>query len=135
MIRRRKPNIIIRIIYNPKMLTIFGLIIILLISYPIAKNISKHYEISQEVKELEKEISQLKDKNSNLKSVLDYMGTDQFVQEQARLNLNYNVVVIKDKNETDTANSISDNNVDNQNEISYNKIIGNPLKWWHYFFN
>ena len=69
----RKKNIFLRIIYNPKFLALVGLIIIILISFPLAKNVSKRYKINQEIKDLELEIAEYELKNKDLKQLIKYL--------------------------------------------------------------
>jgi len=57
MINRKRKNLFIKIFSSQKLLALLGLIIIILISLPLAKNVSRRYRINQEIKELEKEIS------------------------------------------------------------------------------
>ena len=123
---------ITKLFYSPKFITLVGFIILILISIPLAKNISKRYVVNQEVMDLEQEISDLESKNKDFKIFVSYLESDQFVEEQARLKLGLKkpgeeVIVLK---EDLTASSSQTNlaNNDNQN-------IPNYLKWWNYFFN
>ncbi len=136
MPRPRKRNLIISVILHPITISIFGILILFSISFPLAKKYSQRHEVSQEVKDLQKEIAAQEEKNSELKGMMDYLQTDQFVEEQARVNLNYRkegeaVAVIKDERIglnfalVDSANS---------KHPSQNTRSRNPQKWWQYFF-
>lgn len=131
MSKTKKKKRIIKILYNPKFLFIIGLLIILLISIPLYKNISKKYIVDNEIKELENEIRELESKNKDFKNLISYLESDQFVEEQARLKLGLkkpgeSVVVMK------TDDSISSTTI--QDNLA-NADIGNPQRWWDYFFN
>ncbi len=137
MIYKRDGNIFKRILYNPKFLAFLGLGIIVLISFPLSKNISKKYKIGQEIKELEKEINDLEYKNNDFKKLISYLESDQFVEEQAKLNLGLKkqgeeAVIVKEKNETADfgINDLAKGEADNKS-LNYS----NPQRWWNYFFN
>jgi len=122
--------------------TVIGLLIIVFISIPLAKNVSKQYKVNKEIDSLKNEIDDLGNKNLQFKSLIGYMQSDQFVDEKARLNLNYkqageSVVVIKNEDERDTivgnTSRLSDTTSaegNNQNLKSNN----NFQKWLKYFF-
>lgn len=137
MIYKRDKNIFKRILYNPKFLAFIGLSIIILISFPLSKNISKKYKIDQEIKELEREISDIEYKNNDFKKLIAYLESDQFVEEQARLNLGLKkhgeeAVIIKEKNETINF-EISELIKGKADSESLN--YSNPRRWRNYFFN
>lgn len=134
--RRRRHNILTRIIYNPKFLAFLGLVILILISIPLAKNVSKRYNINKEVRELGKEIEELEYKNKDLKDLIIYLESDQFVEEQARLNLGLKkegeqAIVIEDI----SPRQLLDSGEENSGELASAKNLTNPQKWWRYFFN
>jgi len=133
---QKEKNILNKIIFSPIALSIVGLVIIVAISIPLARNISKQYEINKEMKDLENEISNLESKNNKLNGLIEYLESEEFVDEKARLNLNYKkegeeVVVIKEKE------LISDHNIDGliSGFRDNNEGASNPKKWWNYFFN
>jgi len=137
MIKKRGVNLP-RVLYNHKFLALLGLIIIFLISFPLAKNISQRYKIDQEIKELEKEIIEIESKNKDLKELVTYLESDQFVEEQARLNLGLKkigeeAVIIKEQAEeinpeTGEVVKRSDDN------LTADSSVTNPRRWWKYFF-
>lgn len=117
--------------------------IIILISIPMAKNVSKRYDINKEIEKLQAEIKEMEKKNNELSKLADYLESDQFITEQAKLNLNYKnpgeeMVVIKDKDaenikiEDDDKNSVFDMKAVDANKKKTKK---NPQQWWDYFFN
>ncbi|MEA3463971.1 MAG: septum formation initiator family protein [Patescibacteria group bacterium] len=144
MAKSRDKNIIIRILLNPKTLALFGLIIIVLISLPLAKNISRRYRVNQEIKDLEQEIAGLEDNNINLKKFINYLTSDQFVEKEARLNLGLKkpgeeaaVIKIENANEGQEQEKAADSAIFNPAGSSKNqpiKILNNPQKWQRYFF-
>jgi cell division protein FtsB len=127
MIRRKKNNLSKKYL-NQKLFALLLIILIVLISIPLAKNISKRYEVNIEIRDLEDEISGVEAKNKELGNLIDYLKSDQFLEEQARLNLNLKkegekVVIVK--NETLATTSESNNP---------GVEISNFQRWINYFF-
>ena len=85
MFRKSNKNFISRFLFNSKTFAFIGLVIIVLISIPLAKVTSQRYKVDQEIKELEQEIIDLEKKNIDLKEFIDYLESNQFIEEQARL--------------------------------------------------
>jgi len=137
MINKNKKNIITRILFNSKTLALLGLIIIVLISIPLAKKVSQRYKIDQEIKELEDEIAELENKNVNLKEFINYLESDQFVEEQARLQFGLKkegeeVAVIKSEEEGQAQEQIG---ADKSRQVDVMLSVNNPQRWWRYFFD
>ena len=143
MYQKIKKNLFKRIIFHKATISIVGFLVIVFISIPLAKNVSKNYNINKEVVKLEEEIDRLKDKNGELGKMIDYLKSDQFIDEQAKLNLNYKkageeLVVINSKEEQaektgDEAKNIY--NIQGFNKQIKEKEITNPKRWGYYFFN
>lgn len=144
MFRKDKKNLLTRFLLNQKTLALAGLAVIVLISFPLAKNISQRYKISQEIKELEAEINNLENQNTNLKEFMNYLESDQFVEERARLNLGLK----KEGEEVAVINNESSETQNNANKEESAAAgifgiekeepvepVGNPRKWWRYFFS
>lgn len=144
MFKKDKQNLLKRILFNQKTLALLGLSIIVLISFPLAKNISQRYRISQEIKELEAEINNLENQNTSLKEFIDYLESDQFVEERARLNLGLKkegeeVAVINGEYSEIKNNGNKEEGaatgIFGMEKEEPAKPVGNPRKWWRYFFN
>jgi cell division protein FtsL len=134
MIKKENKNFISKILYSQKFLALVGLVLIVLLSFPLARSISKRYQIDKEINDLDREITEVETKNKDLKQLISYLESDQFVEEKARLNLGLkkegeNVVVIKESS-LSTSDSIF-----NQNEIDSSENFSNFKKWCKYFFN
>ena len=127
---------------NQIVLSILGVLIVVAISMPLAKNLSKQYKVNKEITQLSQEINDLDGKNEELKNLIDYLETDQFTDQQARLNLNYkkngeNVLVIKSKDDNYSSDDLNNSikslyKINNTKEVK-NKEVSNPLRWWNYF--
>jgi len=142
MFRGKRKKNINKILFNKIVLTVIGFFIIIAISIPLARNVSKQYRINKEIKELEKEITGLQGKNTGLNNLIDYLKSDQFNEEQARLKLNYKkegerVAVIKNEEGVDikkNGEEINYFNIEDINKNAIKKEINNPGRWFIYFF-
>ncbi|MDD4333086.1 MAG: septum formation initiator family protein [Patescibacteria group bacterium] len=128
MYQKPKYNSTKKFFSRQKALGILGLAVIIFISIPLAKNITKRYTVNKELKELQKEISDLENRNKDFKGVISYLESDQFVEEQARLNLNLKkegekVIIIKEEALATSTNINSDE-----------ESISNFQCWINYFF-
>lgn len=144
MVNRVKKNIFQKIFFNQKFLSLVGLMVIILISFPLAKNAIKQRRINQEISDFKKEIATLQNKSVDLKKFVSYLESDQFAEEQARLNLNLKksgeeLTVIKPAisgvkilASTTEGNSIF--NIPGYNKEETQKELSNPRKWFNYFF-
>lgn len=104
---------VIRSLFNRQFLITLILVgLLVLLSFPLSRNWRQKRSIDQEIKGLEQQAAALEGKNSNLKQVLDYMQSSQFVEEEARTKLNYkksgeSVVVIEGRPQTTTETTTS----------------------------
>lgn len=121
------------ILWGQLALTVVGLSILLFISFPLFKKMNKQYQVNKEISELKKEISFLEENNQDLLKFIDFMESDQFIIEQARLKLNYkkegeDVVIIKGKEELihDRMKIFEQKEVENLN---------NPQRWLKFFID
>lgn len=140
---RTKKSFLSSIFSNQKFLTLVGFFIIVLISIPLAKNISQRYKINKEIRELQEEIANLENKNIDLKELVAYLESDQFVEEQARLNLGLkkpgeDVAVIKNNTEQEKIQkeiaSSTIFNIQGLKKIEPEKPTNNFTRWIKYFF-
>ncbi len=148
----KKKNILSRVLHNSKVLTLLGLAVIVLLSFPVAKNISQRHSANKEIEELEKEIKLVENKNTQLQKMINFLNSDQYVEEQARLNFGLKKAgeqaVVVDANGDPSAyagagaQANSDNKKNSQtiynifglNKIKSKKIAGNGERWKKYFF-
>lgn len=141
MLNRRKKQFISDTFSHPLFFTIIGVLILILIAIPLVKNIKKQYAINSEIRMLDSEIKDFEAKNIELKNKFKYLESDQFANEQAKINLNYKkageeVVVIKTI-ATETPYSETVNKAlasANQNNETSSADTINPVRWWRYFF-
>lgn len=143
MANKGKKNNFKKIFFNQKFLTLVGFTVIVLISFPFAKNAIKQHKINQEINGFKKEISDLQNKNADLKNFVFYLESDQFAEEQARLNLNLKkpgeekTVIKIDAPGPDLASSSEGDqifNIPGRKKEKLGSEPSNPKKWLNYFF-
>jgi len=120
--------------YNPKFLSLLGIVILCVISIPLARSLSQKNRVENEINNIKEEINDLKNRNKGLEDLVKYLKSDQFVEEQARLNFGLKkrgeeVVVIKNKGRVA---GVSDSQNSEQKHQHQRK--SNPEKWLNYFF-
>jgi len=137
MFKRKKNKNLARLFFNQYLLVVFVLILLLLVSIPLARNISKKYDIDSEVHSLEDEIASLQKKNIELEKMIDDYGSADFVEEIARLNLGLKkegeeVLIVK-RDDTGVGENIDFKGI-NEIEFAGDKKEKNSKKWLRYFF-
>ncbi len=128
-------------LFNQRTLAILGLAVLILIALPLFRNISQRYEISKEIKDTQNEINKIENKNNDLKNLIDYLGSKQYLEEKARLNFGLEkpgeqVVVVENSGQNQS--SSSDNNAIfslPKNQIQPASAGKNNVdRWISYFF-
>ncbi len=112
--------------FGPQILALLCLLFLFFTLFPLAKNYNRKRVIDQEIEDLKKEISEFDRQNDDLKELLNYLQSDNYVEEQARLSFGQKkdgeeVIVID--------NLISD-------KVSQPEIVDpapNWQKWLNYF--
>jgi len=110
-----------------------GLILIIITSFGLGKEIVRRKKINQEIEETKKEIATLEKKNKELSQMIEYLDTDAFKEIQARQNLGY-------QKEGEVAVSIESSGSGYQKDDSATfapsaaSEVSNPQRWWRYFF-
>ncbi|MBU0649504.1 septum formation initiator family protein [Patescibacteria group bacterium] len=139
---RRKNNYFEKIFFNQKFLALLGLAVIILVSFPLAKNAIKQHRINKEISELKQNIFDLQNKSDDLKNFVSYLESDQFAEEQARLNLGLKkpgeeLTIIK-MAAGDTQANVSSGatifNIPGYEKTKPEIKKSNPKKWLTYFF-
>ncbi len=126
---RKEENFFYRLIVNQRFLAMIGLIILVLITLPLAKNYSQKKIIEQELADLEANISKFENEAVELQEMIKYLESEQSLETQARLNLNLkrpeeDVIVIEKNIASNTSNGLATDTEDEQNNL---------YKWLDYF--
>lgn len=103
------------------------LIVLLILSFvKVSKEVLLRYEINQEIKQLEQRRAELSDKAEEMDKLIAYLQTDEYIEKQARLQLNLSKPGEKQINLAgDSGNRTLDTGVDDSSNV---------IKWFNYFF-
>lgn len=128
---KRKQQSAFRRFFESRLFLIVMIVLISLIAFSYARAYYQNYKIQKEIKSLQEEIEKLETKKLESIEILEYVTSDVFVEEKARLELNKKKpgeAVVFIEQEVDTI-------IDSQ-EVGYipgRQDIANPVKWWYYF--
>lgn len=110
---------------------LLGLVIMIAIGY--ARAYYEDYQVRQQISALEKEVQALQKKKFTSLELLERAGTESFLEEKAKTELNLKkpeekVLIIPEiaKSSEEAGQIMTDPAVDEAN-------LSNPRKWWYYF--
>ena len=134
MIEKRK-SALAKFFTGQIFLTLVFLFILFLIVKPMITNIRQKQRINKEIKSLKMEIDRAEAKNSDFQKILNYLQSDEFVEEQARLNMGLKregekVLVVKTKHEKEPVAQPPQM----PEAVDKIKLVNNLNKWINYFF-
>jgi len=104
----------------------------------LTKTVYKKYQLNQEIESLKVEIAKMDKKEQELTKLIDYLGSQDYLEKEARekLNLKKEGESVLMVSETELAKELSDSS--NQESVVSNeeKIAreNNLIKWWKFFF-
>jgi cell division protein FtsB len=125
--RRSSKSILPDLIFS-KFFLIFFVIIFIAVLFGLAKGTVKNHLVNNEMSDLEKDIIQLEKENQEFAQLINYLKTDSFIEQEAKLKLGYkkegeNLIIIPN----------GEFNPEEVNNETKDKT-SNPSKWWAYFF-
>lgn len=124
-------NSILRRFFESKLYLALGVAVLLLLSFSFMRAYYQNRQIKLEIRRMESEVARLEGEKFNLDEMLKYVGTDAFVDEKARTELN----LIKEGEKVMVINRIAGEPVgQSENKVVESSIVSNPRKWWNYFF-
>ena len=133
MIKEKQP--LIKRFFRSKAVIVFEVLILVVISSALAKEVVRRYQIQGEIRELQAEAEQLEQKKVELEDFIAYFSGDDYKEEQARLKLGLqkpgeSVITVLGES-TDISQGVEEVGVIGQEEEN----ISNPQQWWNYFNN
>lgn len=125
--RAQSSSRLLRFFSSPSTFAIIALVFLLLILVPLAKSYSRKRLVEKEIAGIQQEIADFEAKNKDLKEMIDYLQSDQSLEEQARLNMG-----LKRPGETV---AVIEGEISGPGVISPALVDQTPnwQKWWRYF--
>ena len=118
-----------KLLYSKPFL-VFLVIILILVVIALGQESYRYFRTSQQIKDLENKIEELKTSNEELAGLEEYFQSEEFLEKEARLKLNLTkpgekLIIIK---------QIEEDLEEFEQEQGLAKEISNIQKWWQYFF-
>ncbi len=110
-----------------KILSLIFLFFLLITIFPLIRNFSKQKSINSELDELKAEIAQFEKNNVDLQVLMEYLQSEESLEEQARLNLN-----LKKPNEEVIV--VEPLLVEDKKSSQEEEALNNRQRWFNYFF-
>jgi cell division protein FtsB len=126
---RNKKSYILKDFIFSKFFLAICIVIFLTIVFGLAKNTLRKNDVQNEITDLQDEIAQLEGQNKEFAQLVQFLNSDTFIEQEAKLKLGYKkpgeqLVVIP-----------LEEVISNQQELGVAAQASNPSKWWYYFFN
>jgi len=124
-------------LFRSKLLIVFEIVVLVVFSSALAKEIIRKHQIEGEVKKLQEELTQLEQNNIELSGLIQYFNSDTFKEEQARLKLGLQkpgesvIAVLGESTGTATEEG---GQLIALAQKSEGEQLSNPQRWWNYFF-
>ena len=122
-------------IFNSRIFLILSLLVLCGVSFGLSKIIYRRIQIRKETTAVEKKIQSLEDSNLKLVHLLDYLDTNSYQEETARIELGYKKpgekVIVITKESSNNQQNLETEPLQKKETISK---ISNSKKWWQYFF-
>jgi len=118
-----------KLLYSKSFL-VFLVIILILVVIAFGQESYRYFRTSQQIKDLENKIEELKTSNEELAGLEEYFKSEEFLEKEARLKLNLTkpgekLIIIK---------QIEEDLEEFEQEQGLAKEISNIQEWWQYFF-
>lgn len=118
-------------------------IVFFLLAASLAKELIRSYQINQEIAQLKQDISDLEVSNQDFLEFVEYLKTNRYFEEQARLKLGLKApgerVIVLQNDDEDAGVAADDSSRFAGREVSLSgkaelAAMSNPSKWMAYFF-
>lgn len=123
----------IKRIIPSRLFLLIGVVILILFSVSLSKEVIRRYEVNREIRELEKEVAELEKQNTELTQLEQFLNTERFQEQEARLKLG----LAKPGEKVIVIPGVSEEKLPKEelSAPSNNEELSNPHKWWNYFFS
>lgn len=129
-------NKIKKILYS-RLFIFLSLLALIWLGLVLTKTVYRKYQLNQEIESLKFEITKMDKKEQELTKLIDYLGSQDYLEKEARekLNLKKEGESVLMVSETELAKELSDSS--SQATVRGKEKIeeeNNLIKWWKFFF-
>lgn len=122
----------IKHVVSSRWFLVIALVVAVFFVFIFARAYYQDYKVRKEIEFMKEEIKNLETKKIDLLNLYNYVVSDNFVEEKARMELNMkqpgeNVIVFDNVDYFDKKNSSKKENEKN--------TLKNYIKWWYYFIH
>lgn len=114
-------------------------IVFMLIGISLVKELFRSHQINNEIEQLEQQIASLEQNKQHYQEFVEYLKTDRYLEEQARLKLGlkspgeHMLIIADEKTTNETTKQLNSGILGSlDKEIEY---MSNPEKWLAYFLS
>jgi cell division protein FtsB len=113
-------------IWTSNFFTIFLLLLLVISLVRVSREVVLRYNINKEIRNLNEQLQSLEEKTAKTDKLIAYLETDQYIEKEARLQLNLSKPGEKQINLTG----------EGQGEVRAEEevVSSNLIKWFNYFF-
>jgi len=131
--RQQHENVFYHLLHSRALLAA-EVIILILVSIALSREVITRYTVQREIRELEKQYGELERQNVEIGSVISYLESDAFAEEEARTKLG-----LKKEGESVILLPRADQIVEQSSNPSSRDAAAqntrsNTSRWWQYFF-
>ncbi len=128
-----KKNLITKIIFS-NLILLICLLLITFLSTNLIRDYINRRQLNKEVEKLKKEIQGLNQSNEQLKNLLGYLKTPDYLEEEARTKLNKKKpgeeIIIVPEDLTNASSILLEKSSLQENNLNKSNL----RRWWEYFF-
>lgn len=131
MMKPRGQKSSLRDFFQSRLFLVLTSVALFLITFSYIRAYYEDYQVRQKIEELQTQVQSLEGKKLQSLQLLQYVNSDNFIEEKARTELNLkkpgeNVVFVDGVTSVSTTKASAGVTVDEPH-------LSNPRKWWYYF--
>ncbi len=132
IMKRKDQKSMWRRFFESRLFLVCSIVILVFVIMSYARAYYEDYEVRQKIQELEKQVQSLEGKKLESLQILQYVKSDNFIEEKARTELNLkkpgeSVVFVEGVIPTQVPQAT------NETAPVDEPTLSNPMKWWYYF--
>lgn len=130
--RQKTTNLFFRTLIHSKLYLLLGIFLVVGMTFFLAKEMMNKKVVDTEIGSLKGEIQQLEGSNTDLQKLVQYLGSDDYVKQEAKLKFGF-------QEQGEHAVVINDQNLDHKKFLAAvektEPPLTNPQKWLQFIFH